>query len=65
MPKVAYYGGRPSVDLELPEGTVTVERGHQIEVSAEVRDNLVAQGDGEIWKEVKPPSSGSAQKKES
>lgn len=57
MPKVAYHGGRPAVDVTLNRGQadehiVTVEHGHQIEVSASERDDLLSQGDH--WREIKP-----------
>lgn len=52
MPKrVRYDGPSTAVDVHLPDGVVTVERGHLLpaEAPAAIRDELAARGD---WSEV-------------
>lgn len=53
--RLKYSGGsRPGVDVTHEDGrTESVEYLHEIEVTAAVRDNLLAQ-DPEAWSEVKP-----------
>lgn len=64
MPKVKYSGGfRPGVSVSLDDGSVVeVEYLHEIEVSAAVRDNLIAQ-DPDSWSEVKPATNDDKEKK--
>jgi len=52
VPKVKYVGDFPAVDLVHDDGrTETVEKNHEVEVSASDRDSLVKQGDN--WTEIK------------
>lgn len=50
--RARYDGPYPSVDVPWADGTVTVERGHQLpaDVPVSVRDGLLRQAD---WSEVK------------
>lgn len=59
MPHVK-WNGPDAVDQFNPETgrTVTVEPGHQLEVTAQVRDELVARKNG--WTEVKDPGGAKA-----
>lgn len=53
MPKLKYVGPHEAVDLYLPDGPVRVERLHEVEVPASVRDEKAKSDD---WTEVKTSS---------
>lgn len=56
MPKrVRYDGPHTAVDVHLPDGIVTVERGHLLptEAPAAIRDEFAARAD---WSEVQQPT---------
>lgn len=59
MPHVR-WNGPDAVDQYIPDTgeTLTVEPNHQIEVSAALRDELVARENG--WTEVKDPGGAKA-----
>lgn len=59
MPHVRWNGREPIELVDNQTWTTTlVEPGHQVEVSAAVRDELVARGDD--WSEVKDPGGAKA-----
>lgn len=58
MVKVKYVGPHDAVDLPLPDGgVVRVERGAEVDVHHELRDELVKQEGN--WEQSKPTSSRS------
>lgn len=51
MPRLKYVGPHEAVDLHLPDGTVErVERLHEVEVPASVRDEKAK---SDHWTEIK------------
>ena len=57
MPRVSYIGDYDAVDVFVDGRMVTVEKNKQLEVTAEVRDELAARAD---WSEVKDPGGAKA-----
>lgn len=75
MPTVKYVGpARPAIELIVDQATgesATVEYTHEIEVSAAVRDSLLAQSrdyeaahGSALWSEVKRESAKDSKKEE-